>query len=476
LLSQTFIGLGWFYRFRGLRGSGKNSFHNSKKGAICMKEKKGEKGRFTGRRFIRTSLIVAAGIIVAAAIVAGPFLASSMAAEAQTSQKPIKLALFGVTSGPIGMSGEACRRGVEMWVDEINGKGGLLGRKVEFVQRDTRGKPEEAVRYAREFAAAGDTDFLFAHGSSAEAFAVAAVSKDLKKLTFVALEATEFTADPKVRSRYCIRAGRNTLLDDIASGVYLAKKSKELGLTRWYTIAEDYAYGRDTVNVCVEFLKKFNPDVQIVGQAWPKLGEPDYTPNITAIMAAQPDAVFNALYADDMTNFLKQAVMFRLSDKTKSFYENLNDYPLVDAIKKGLGKFPAGLDSGMMYVRTYPDTKANHDFNDAHVKRYGSPPIHWTWETYTSCRFIEEAVKKAKTTETEAVIRALKDLTVKAPTGVGPNGTVTLRGRDNQLINYAVAWGVTISQEPYLTDIVPASWDQILKEETAWLKDKGWLQ
>ena len=89
---------------------------------------------------------------------------------------------------------------------------------------------------------------------------------------------------------------------------------------------------------------------------------------------------------------------------------------------------------------------------------------------------LEGAVKKAKTTETEAVVHALKDLTVKSPVGVGPNGTVTMRGRDNQLINYAMGWGVTISQDPYLTDIVPGSWDEILKEETAWLKNKGWLQ
>ena len=254
---------------------------SSNKGEAHMKPRPWRKGRFTGRRSIRTSLIVAAGIIVAAAIIAGPCLAPSMAAEAQKSQKPIKLGLFGVTSGPGGMTGEACRRGVEMWVDEVNGRGGLLGRKVEFVQRDTGGKPEEAVRWAREFAGGGDIDFLFAHGSSAEGFAVAAVSKELKKVIFVINDATEFTADPKVRSPYCFRAANNNLLDNIVSAQYAAKKSKELGLKRWYTIAGDYSSGRDAVGVFVEFLKKFNPDVQIVGQAWPKLGESDFTPHIT---------------------------------------------------------------------------------------------------------------------------------------------------------------------------------------------------
>ena len=441
-----------------------------------MKARPWRKGRFTGRRFVRTSLIVAALIVAAAAIAAGPCLAPSLAAETQTSQKPIKLALFGVTSGPIAYAGEASRRGVEMWADDVNGRGGLLGRKIEFVQRDTFGKPEEAARCAREFATAGDIDFLFAHGASGEGFAVGAISRELKKVIFVFNEATEFTADPKVRSPYCFRATRNTLLDNIVSARYAAKKSKELGLKRWYTIAGDYSFGRDAVGVFVEFMRKFNPDVQIMGQAWPKLGESDFTPNITAIMLAKPDAVFNVIYGGDMTAFLKQASMYGLLDKSKWFLKDLGEYLIMDSVKNSLGKFPAGLYSGTRYIRTFPDTKANHDFNDAHVKRYGSPPLSFAWSNYTACLLLEEAVKKARTTETEAVVRALKDLTVKAPTGVGPNGTVTMRGRDNQLINYALGWGVTISNEPYLTDIVPGSWDEMLKEETSWLKNKGWLQ
>ncbi len=442
-----------------------------------MKPRPWRKGRFTGRRSVRTSLIVAAWIIAAAAIVAGPCLAPSPAAETQKAQKPIKWGLFGATSGGGGMTGEACRRAVEMWVDEVNGRGGLLGRKVEFVQRDTGGKPEEAVRWAREFAGGGDIDFLFAHGSSAEGFAVASVSKELKKVIFVNNNATDFTADPKVRSPYCFRGAGNNLLDNIMSAQYAAKKSKELGLKRWFTIAGDYSFGRDAAGVFVEFLKKFDPDVQIVGQAWPKLGEPDYTPNINAIMATKPDAVINWFWGEDITTFLKQASMYGLLDKGKWFSKGLTDYQVMDSVKRSLGgKFPAGLYVLPGYLRTFPDTKANHDFNDAHVKRYGSPPIYWTWETYTSCLLLEGAVKKAKTTETEAVVHALKDLTVKSPVGIGPNGTVTMRGRDNQLINYAIGFGVTISQDPYLTDIVPGSWDETVKEETAWLKNKGWLQ
>ena len=66
-------------------------------------------------------------------------------------------------------------------------------------------------------------------------------------------------------------------------------------------------------------------------------------------------------------------------------------------------------------------------------------------------------------------------MTVVSHIGVGPGGTVTLRSRDHQLINYAYPWGVSIPQAPYFTNVHQASWDQIIQAETVWLKDKGWL-
>ena len=419
----------------------------------------------TRRDFIKTSLIGAAGVAAGASL--GPTIL-------RAQQKPIRIGCFGVNSGPIGMSGEASFRAITLWTDEVNKRGGLLGRKVESVTRDTQGKPEEGARFARNYAADG-FDFIFAYGSSAEAFAVAAISKDIKKPIFAALEATEFTADPKVRSPYCFRGARNTLIDGIASARYAAQKSEELGLTRWYTLANDYVFGRDSVNTFVEFLKKYNPKVEIIGQGWPKLGEADFTAHITALSNAKPHAVYDDLYAGDGVTFLKQGSMYGIFDQTKFFHKGLVDYMVLDSIIKALGKMPAGMYAGNRYLRTFPDTKENHDFSDAYIKAYGSRPLNWSWENYASCLLLEGAVKKAKTTDTEAVLNALKDLSVKAPTGMGKNGTVTMRGRDNQLIYYAMGWGVTISQEPYLKDVVPCNWEDVFSQETEWLKKKGWL-
>ena len=121
------------------------------------KEKGGAGEGVTRRDFVRTSLVGVAGLAAGGSL--GPAILRAQA-------KPIKLGLLGICSGPFSMAGEGSLRGAQLWAEDVNKKGGLLGRKVEVVQRDTFGKPEETVRYAREFAAGQDTVFIFAHGTS----------------------------------------------------------------------------------------------------------------------------------------------------------------------------------------------------------------------------------------------------------------------------------------------------------------------
>jgi branched-chain amino acid transport system substrate-binding protein len=427
------------------------------------KRKRGE--RVSRRIFLKGALMGIAGCAV------GPLIAS----RGSGAERPIRFGLHGVCSGAGGISGEAALQGIKLWGEEINKKGGLLGREVQIFQRDTFGKPEDAVRYTREFAASGDIDFIIAHGSSAEAFAVAAISKDIKRLITSLNETTEYTADPKVRSPYCFRFARNGLLMGIGFGQYAGRVSKDLGLTRWSTIGADYAMGRDTVNFFVEFLKRINPQVEIKAQVWPKLYEADFSPQITAILAARPQAVYSGLWGGDLIAFIKQAAMYGLFEQTKFFSTHLGDYQIIDSITKAIGRLPVGLYTTARYLRNVPDNKANHDFYDAYVKRFGVHPLHWAWLNYLTALSIEEAVKKTRSLDNELVIRALEDLAIRGPGGVGRDGTVTIRGRDHQLINYAEGCGITISEEPYLTNIVMGSWDKIIEEETLWLKRKGWL-
>ena len=65
--------------------------------------------------------------------------------------KPVKIGLGGIFSGRLAMLTQSQLNAMTITVEEINKRGGLLGRPIEIIHRDSKGKPEEAVKIARNF-------------------------------------------------------------------------------------------------------------------------------------------------------------------------------------------------------------------------------------------------------------------------------------------------------------------------------------
>lgn len=428
-----------------------------------MKNRNRTKG-ITRRDFLKTT---AAG---AATLSLGTLTPFSKA----WAQAPVKIGFVSIFSGRVAMLGETGLKGAQLAADEYNAKGGVLGRKIEIIHRDSAGKIEEAVRIARDFAVKDKCDFLMDHSSSREAFAVKEVSRDLKIITMVtASETTDHTADLKIWTPYSFRSARQSIHDGVVSGNYAAKISKEQGLTRWYSISPDYSYGHDNTERFFESLQKGNPEVQIVGKLWPKLFEPDYVPHITKLMADKPHAFYSCFWGGDLVAFIEQALMYGLFDVSKFFAINMADYTTLKALKK----IPEGIHTGSRYLRNVPDTPLNRAFADNYLKKYGELPTNWSWETYSGMLFLMEGIKKAKSTDTEMVVKAIKGLRIKAPAGApDDDGHITMRARDHTNVGYAIAWGRTIAKEPYVTDLYYLPWSTIFKEEEEYLKKKGWLK
>src|SRR5262249_61860046 len=95
------------------------------------------------------------------------------------------------------------------------------------------------------------------------------------------------TADPKIRSATAFRVARQGVHDAVAGSTYLADYAKVKKLTKWATCSPDYAYGRDVTAQYLQFLKQFNPNIEVIADAWPKLGQPDFTEVITKLIQAK---------------------------------------------------------------------------------------------------------------------------------------------------------------------------------------------
>jgi branched-chain amino acid transport system substrate-binding protein len=402
----------------------------------------------------------------AAGVALGPLLPGPRAYSAE----PITVGFVSIFSGRVATLGETGFKGLELALDEINAAGGLLGRQVKAVRQDSAGKIEDAVRIAREFVTRDNVTLLMDHSSSREAFAVREVSRDLKMVTMVtASETTELTADPKARTPYTFRAARQTLHDGIVAGNYAAGLVKSKGITRWYSASPDYAYGRASTEEFFMALKAAAPEIQIVGQAWPKLFEPDYTTFITKMLQDRPQGCYSALWAGDLVTFVEQGGLYGLFDQVAFFGINLADYSVLKALKR----VPAGMHSGSRYLTNVPDSAANRSFGERYEKKFKELPTNWSQECYTGMLFLAEAVRKTSSTKSDDLVKALEGLTIKAPWGV--DGTVTMRKRDHTIVNYATAWGPTQAHAPWVPKTTGVGWDKIQTQEDAYLKSKGWL-
>jgi branched-chain amino acid transport system substrate-binding protein len=359
---------------------------------------------------------------------------------------------------------------VLMEIEKVNAAGGLAGRTIEMVIRDSKGQPQEAARVARELINTDGCEILIDAEASSGAFAVHEVAKDLGVLCLhTNSETSALTADPKLRIPNAFRLCRQGIHDSIAGGEYAAKIARAEGLKRWMTCSPDYAYGRDTTAEFIEYLKHFAPEIEVVGEAWPKFFQPDYTEVITKILQARPQALYSCLWGGDLTSFIEQGNIYALFTQIKFFAVNMADYTALTVVKN----LPPGIHSGNRYIKSFPKTPENAAWADEYRAKYREYPTNWSWENATAIHFLAAASKKVNSADGRKIAEALRGLQIKSP--FGADGTITMRAEDQTIIGYAIGWGTTIPNEPYVPDVTPGDWNKILELEAAWKKKHGYL-
>jgi branched-chain amino acid transport system substrate-binding protein len=364
-------------------------------------------------------------------------LALPLAAEAQ---KPIKVGFPMILSGPGALFGEPASKGAQMFVEEINGKGGVLGRKLELLPRDTKGNADEAVRVSRELILKENVDFLVGTLTSAEGPAVSVVAKENKIVFIAPIPKTDQLTAPDKLHPYVFRVAANTTMEGRSAAEIVAKWP----VTKVATISPDYAYGQDVTKSFVEHLKKIKPSVQIVDQQWPKLGEPDYTPFINAQMAKKPDAVFSSLWGGHFVNFAKQAKPLGYFDAVKYNFIGVGEAGSPESTKSMGKDYPVGIWGNTYDAFYWGETPAHRDYV-ARLSKYlkDEYPSSWAIQGWIGMAFLTEAIKKAGGTDSDKVSKALLGLTIDTPIG-----KQTIREKDHQA-NRGQLYGKTVMDPKY---------------------------
>ncbi|MBI3636278.1 MAG: ABC transporter substrate-binding protein [Candidatus Rokubacteria bacterium] len=357
------------------------------------------------------------------------------------AQKPIKVGFPMIMSGPGALFGAPASKGAQMFVDEINAKGGVLGRKIELVVRDTKGDANEAVRVARELILKDNVEFLVGTLTSAEGPAVSVVAKENKIVFIAPIPKTDQLTAPDKLHPYVFRVAANTTMEGRSCAEIVAKWPAK----RIATISPDYAYGQDVTKSFVAHLKKIAPQMEVVDQQWPKLGEADYTPFINAQMAKKPDAVFSSLWGGHFVTFSKQAKPLGYFDAIKYNFIGAGEAASPESTKSMGADYPIGIWGNSYDAFYWDDAPATHKEWIQKLSKYTNDeyPSSWPIQGYLGMLFLAEAIKKAGSTDSDKVSKALLGLTVDTPIG-----KQTLREKDHQA-NRGQLYGKTVKDSKY---------------------------
>ena len=305
-----------------------------------------------------------------------------------------------------------------MALAEINEKGGVNGKKIEVISRDDNANPGDAVRVAEELVSKEKVDLIFGSFLSNIGLALTDFAKQ-RKVVFVAAEPLTDKITWQNGNRYTFRLRPSTYIQAAMLVPEAAKQKKK----RWAIVYPNYEYGQSAAATFKQLLKAAQPDVEFVVEQAPALGKIDAGAVAQAIADAKPDAIFNVTFGADLAKFVREG-------QTRGLFKDKFVVSLLTGEPEYLDPLREEAPEGW-WVTGYPwysIKSPEHDkFVVAYQKKWREYPRAGSLVGYSTMMSVAAAVAKAKSSDTEAIIAAFKNLKVDTPAG-----KITFRAQDNQ--------------------------------------------
>jgi branched-chain amino acid transport system substrate-binding protein len=368
------------------------------------------KGQGVGRR-----TLLKAGLAVGAIQFASPFIIKARGEDS------IKMGFDDPLTGVYAALGKNELIGCQYAIEQINQKGGILGRQVELLVEDsTSGDVGTAVQKARKLIDRDKVNFLLGNVNSAMALALGQVSNELKTFHVVTGGHTD-----AVTGKDChwnvFRVCNTTQMEANAVASALIKAGK-----KWYYITPDYAFGH-TLQAGLEKACTRLGGSKVGGDLVP-LGTTDFSSYLIKAQSASPDVIIFLVAGDDAVNALKQAVQFGLD---KRFH--LAGAQQEMEVLKGLP--PEALIGTWVFEWYWKQPGVPHvdEFVAGIRKKTGNVPTARTWFGFVGAWTCALIANQEKTLDAAKLARAMQDFALPPQVALMP-GKTFYRAGQNQLM------------------------------------------
>jgi urea transport system substrate-binding protein len=335
----------------------------------------------------------------------------------------VKVGVLHSLSGTMSISETSVKDATLMAIDEINAKGGVLGKKIVPVVEDGASDWPTFAEKTKKLIQQDQVATIFGCWTSASRKAVLPVVESLKGLLWYPVQYEGLEASPNI-----FYTGATTNQQIVPAVEYLVGQGK----TKFFLLGSDYVFPR-TSNTIIRAQLASMTGPTVVAEEYTPLGHTDYATVIQKIRASDADVVFNTLNGDSNVAFFKQLKDAGITpDRLTTLSVSIAEEEI-----RGIGAdVMEGHLTAWNYFQTTKNT-ANDAFVKAYKAKYGAnrvtdDPIE---AGYIGVYLWKAAVEKAGSFDIEKVRTAAKGVTFDAP-----EGPVKING-DNQHIAKTVRIG-----------------------------------
>jgi len=363
-------------------------------------------------------------LLAAAMAVAGPALA----------QEPIRIgALYPLTGGG-AIYGVPAMAGHQLAIEEINRRGGIMGRKVESIERDDKMNPSAASATMKELITKDKANIILGGLASSVGLGMSEVSKQ-EKIVYISTIPKSIQITTTKLHPYVFRIASNTDIEGETMAMLVAKNN----LKNLCHLQLDYAYGHDLEAGILKALPKVAPNAKVVLTLKPKLGATDFNAFIPQVMSAGCDGVISGLWGPHFVSWVKQASPLGFFDKIKWISGGeIAAHEIAGELK---GEYPDNVVSNTYELWYHAVDDSHKAFQAALAKKLGTNETpQWSLLGYNGVLFAAAAIEKAQSLDSDKIAAALEGLTIKTP--VGP---LTIDAKTHQS-NTGQFWGPMVKK------------------------------
>src|SRR3954454_8867209 len=361
------------------------------------------------REFIKTS----AGLIATAGT--APWATSVFAQD----KAPIKVGVLHSLSGTMAISETALKNTVLMTLEEINAKGGVMGRKLEAVVVDPASNWPLFAEKARQLITQDKVAVVFGCWTSVSRKSVLPVFEELNSLLFYPVQ---YEGEELSQNVFYTGAAPNQ--QAIPAVEYLM--SEEGGAAkRWFLLGTDYVYPRTTNKILRAFLKSKGVAEKDIEEVYTPFGHSDYqtiVANVKKFAASGKTAVVSTINGDSNVPFYKElgnqglkatdvpVVAFSVGEEE---LRGIDTKPLVGHLAAWNYFMSVKNAQNDAFIKLYKDWAKKNSVPNLDTVVTNDPME----ATYVGIHMWKQAAEKAKSIEVDKVRKAMSGQTFKAPCG-----------------------------------------------------------